>query len=174
MGDNNKYFCYFVEGDNEKKIVNELKGKYLESGVVNKFNILQEKISNYVLRKFSNEKKNISIIVYDYDVFEKNINTEKLKNKLEENIEILSSISEVVIIEQNKNLEDELKRATDVKEIKEILNSKSNKDWKRDMLNTVNLLEKLEKKNFQISKFWINDSQTLKLSNNSYIIKISI
>ena len=25
---NNKYFCYFVEGDNEKKIVNELKGKY--------------------------------------------------------------------------------------------------------------------------------------------------
>lgn len=171
---NNKYFCYFVEGDNEKKIVNELKGKYLESGVVNKFNILQEKISNYVLRKFSNEKKNISIIVYDYDVFEKNINTEKLKNKLEENIEILSSISEVVIIEQNKNLEDELKRATDVKEIKEILKSKSNKDWKRDMLNTINLLEKLEKKNFQISKFWINDSQTLKLSNNSYIIKISI
>ena len=171
MGDNNKYFCYFVEGDNEKKIVNELKGKYLESGVVNKFNILQEKISNYVLRKFSNEKKNISIIVYDYDVFEKNINTEKLKNKLEENIEILSSISEVVIIEQNKNLEDELKRATDVKEI---LNSKSNKDWKRDMLNTVNLLEKLEKKNFQISKFWINDSQTLKLANNSYIIRINI
>ncbi|EUB22005.1 hypothetical protein [Fusobacterium sp. CM22] len=32
---NNKYFCYFVEGDNEKKIVNELKGKYLESGVIN-------------------------------------------------------------------------------------------------------------------------------------------
>ena len=80
-----------------------MKGKYLESGVVNKFNILQEKISNYVLRKFSNEKKNISIIVYDYDVFEKNINTKKLKNKLEKNIEILSSISEVVIIEQNKN-----------------------------------------------------------------------
>ena len=25
---NNKYFCYFVEGDNEKKIVNELKGKF--------------------------------------------------------------------------------------------------------------------------------------------------
>lgn len=174
MGDNNKYFCYFVEGDNEKKIVNELKGKYLESGVVNKFNILQEKISNYVLRKFSNEKKNISIIVYDYDVFEKNINTKKLKNKLEKNIEILSSISEVVIIEQNKNLEDELKRATDVKEIKEILNSKSNKDWKRDMLNTINLLEKLEKKNFQISKFWINNSQILKLANNSYIIRINI
>lgn len=171
MGDNNKYFCYFVEGDNEKKIVNELKGKYLESGVVNKFNILQEKISNYVLRKFSNEKKNISIIVYDYDVFEKNINTEKLKNKLEENIEILSSISEVVIIEQNKNLEDELKRATDVKEI---LNSKSNKDWKRDMLNTINLLEKLEKKNFQINKFWINNSHILKLANNSYIIRINI
>ncbi|KXA25864.1 hypothetical protein ACDQ58_04845 [Fusobacterium animalis] len=174
MGDNNKYFCYFVEGDNEKKIVNELKGKYLESGVVNKFNILQEKISNYVLRKFSNEKKNISIIVYDYDVFEKNINTEKLKNKLEENIKILSSISQIVIIEQNKNLEDELKRATNVKEIREILNSKSNKDWKRDMLNTINLLEKLEKKNFQISKFWINNSQILKLANNSYIIRINI
>ena len=50
---NNKYFCYFVEGDNEKKIVNELKGKYLESGVINKFNILQETISNHILRKFS-------------------------------------------------------------------------------------------------------------------------
>ena len=86
MGDNNKYFCYFVEGDNEKKIVNELKGKYLESGVINKFNILQETISNHILRKFSS------------------------------------------------------------------------KDWKRDMLNTINLLEKLEKKDFQISKFWINNS----------------
>ena len=105
---NNKYFCYFVEGDNE------------------------------------------------------------------ENIKILSSISQIVIIEQNKNLEDELKRATSVKEIREILNSKSNKDWKRDMLNTINLLEKLEKKNFQISKFWINNSQILKLANNSYIIRINI
>jgi hypothetical protein len=61
-----------------------------------------------------------------------------------------------------------------VKEIREILNSKSNKDWKRDMLNTINLLEKLEKKNFQISKFWINNSQILKLANNSYIIRINI
>ena len=90
------------------------------------------------------------------------------------NIKILSSISQIVIIEQNKNLEDELKRATNVKEIREILNSKSNKDWKRDMLNTINLLEKLEKKNFQISKFWINNSQILKLANNSYIIRINI
>lgn len=172
---NNKYFCYFVEGDNEKKIVNELKGKYLESGVINKFNILQETISNHILRKFSRQKKNISIIVYDYDVFEKTgINIEKLEKKLKENIKILSSISQIVIIEQNKNLEDELKRATNVKEIREILNSKSNKDWKRDMLNTINLLEKLEKKNFQISKFWINNSQILKLANNSYIIRINI
>ena len=42
------------------------------------------------------------------------------------------------------------------------------------MLNTINLLEKLEKKNFQISKFWINNSQILKLANNSYIIRINI
>lgn len=102
------------------------------------------------------------------------INIEKLEKKLKENIKILSSISQIVIIEQNKNLEDELKRATNVKEIREILNSKSNKDWKRDMLNTINLLEKLEKKNFQISKFWINNSQILKLANNSYIIRINI
>ena len=172
---NNKYFCYFVEEDNEKKIVNELKGKYLESGVINKFNILQETISNHILRKFSRQKKNISIIVYDYDVLENiGINIEKLEKKLKENIKILSYISQIVIIEQNKNLEDELKRATNVKEIREILNSKSNKDWKRDMLNTINLLEKLEKKNFQISKFWINNSQILKLANNSYIIRINI
>ena len=102
------------------------------------------------------------------------INIEKLEKKLKENIKILSSISQIVIIEQNKNLEDELKRATNVKEIREILNSKSNKDWKRDMLNTIDLLEKLEKKNFQISKFWINNSQILKLANNSYIIRINI
>ena len=43
---NNKYFCYFVEGDNEKKIVNELKGKYLESGVINKFII--QPLKNYL------------------------------------------------------------------------------------------------------------------------------
>ncbi|PGH20480.1 hypothetical protein RN96_09785 [Fusobacterium polymorphum] len=42
------------------------------------------------------------------------------------------------------------------------------------MLNTINLLEKLEKKNFQINKFWINNSHILKLANNSYIIRINI
>ena len=51
------------------------------------------------------------------------INIEKLEKKLKENIKILSSISQIVIIEQNKNLEEELKRATSVKEIREILNS---------------------------------------------------
>jgi len=86
---NNKYFCYFVERNNEKNIVNELKGKYLESGVINKFNMLQEMISNHILRKISRQKKNISIIVYDYDIFEKiGINIEKLEKKLKENIKI--------------------------------------------------------------------------------------
>ena len=49
---NNKYFCYFVEEDNEKKIVNELKGKYLESGVINKFIIQPLKLANnsYIIR----------------------------------------------------------------------------------------------------------------------------
>ena len=42
------------------------------------------------------------------------------------------------------------------------------------MLNTIDLLEKLEKKNFQISKFWINNSQILKLANNSGCIINSV
>ena len=54
---NNKYFCYFVEGDNEKKDSKWVKGKILESGVINKFNILQETISNHILRKFSRQKR---------------------------------------------------------------------------------------------------------------------
>ena len=66
-----------------------MKGKYLESGVINKFNMLQEMISNRILRKISRQKKNISIIVYDYDIFEKiGINIEKLEKKLKENIKI--------------------------------------------------------------------------------------
>ena len=49
---NNKYFCYFVEGDNEKKDSKWVKGKILESGVINKFIIQPLKLANnsYIIR----------------------------------------------------------------------------------------------------------------------------
>lgn len=55
-----------------------------------------------------------------------------------------------------KNLEDELVRAMELKDIKELLNSNSSKDYKRDMLREKdeNLKSKFESHNFDIQKLW--------------------
>ncbi len=45
------------------------------------------------------------------------------------------TVKEVICITQVKNLEDELLRSCDVKQIKELTGSKSNSNYKRDMLN---------------------------------------
>lgn len=55
---------------------------------------------------------------------------------------------------QVDNLEDELIKATRIREIKELLNCRSNKDFKRDFLAEKNLFGKLLEHGFEIRKLW--------------------
>lgn len=69
------------------------------------------------------------VLVFDTDVGDSKI--------LNENIRFLekqSTIKKVLCITQVKNLEDEFKRSCNIKQIKELTGSKSNKDFKTDLI----------------------------------------
>ena len=73
-----------------------------------------------------------------------------------------------------KNIEDELIRAMGLRNIEELLNSKSKKDVKRDMLRERNLKSKFESHHFDIQKLWAMNPATPfdKITNHSKKIKI--
>ena len=64
-------------------------------------------------------------------------------------------ISEVVTIPQVQKIEDELIRSCDIKNITELLNSKSRSEFKSDIIKVSNLARKLQEHGFDIRKFWI-------------------
>ncbi|MGI5090289.1 hypothetical protein ABK01_06020 [Treponema sp. OMZ 305] len=135
---------YLVEGQMEEKAVKILKGKYILSGKVSVLH--QRKISNTLLRLIPRESK--VIIVFDTDAAD-------TEHTLYENLNMLQRENiETVLIPQVNNFEDEIIYATSIKNIKELLNSKSNSDFKSDFLKEKNCLKKLEDKDFDIYKFW--------------------
>lgn len=79
--------------------------------------------------------------------------------RLDKNIEKLkscSAISAVVTIPQVPNLEGELVRSCNIKVITELLNSKSTKEYKSDLIRVSNLDQKLKVHQFDINIFWSN------------------
>lgn len=69
-------------------------------------------------------------------------------------------------ITQVKNYEDELIRSCDIRQIKELTGSKSNKDFKRDVIKDNSFHKKLLKHNFNFQKFWISSDAAYKCINN--------
>lgn len=146
----NATYHYYVEGEDEKSILDALKSelKCIESGKVEKFNVVQNKITAARIRPLKYGV--VVVLVYDTDV---ETNTEILKY----NIDFLrrqSGIREVICIPQVKNLEDELKRSCKIKCIGALTNSKTTTDYKRALISCTNLGARLKKCNFNISKFW--------------------
>ena len=97
-------------------------------------------------------------------------------NILDKNIEVFENndrIKEVILIPQVKNLEDELIYSTKIKKIKDLLESKSDDDFKRDFMKCNNLIKKLEEKEFKISKIWSREAIDIfkKYKNESTKIK---
>ncbi|MGI5067063.1 hypothetical protein [Treponema putidum] len=160
-------YIYLVEGQTEEQAVKMLKEKYILSG---KIRILhQRKINNTLLRIMSPNSK--VIIIFDTDV-------SNTVHTLDLNLNILKQEKiETFLIPQVNNFEDEIVYSTSVKNIKEILNSKSNSDFKSDFLKEKDCLKKLEDKDFDINKFWSRtadkNSPFSKYNNNSKVIKIN-
>lgn len=147
MGRHNRY-QYYVEGGCEKKLIDILKNNHtLLSGKIDILNAAQKNITDLRLRPLSPD----TTVILVFDVDKANVDI------LKKNMEFLSkhsNIKDVWSITQIENFEDEMKRSTDIKEVKDLLGSKSNKDFKRDFIKEKNLLLKMEEHKFSISKLW--------------------
>ncbi|WP_067139494.1 hypothetical protein [Oceanivirga salmonicida] len=83
------------------------------------------------------------------------------------------NVNDIIAITQVKYFEDEIVYSTNINNIKDLLNSKSNKDFKKDFIKCNNVLTKLKDKDFSIIKFWSReDSYFAKYKNRAEEIKI--
>lgn len=147
----NNIYRYYVEGEGDKKIIDVLKKdfKFIQHGKVEVFNVTQEHFSN--MRARGIKSNTIVILVYDTD------RGSEGEPCLKWNIEYLESkknVKKVVCIPQVENLEDELVRACQIKEVKELTRSKTNTNYKSDLLKCNNLPARLEMCKFDFKKFW--------------------
>lgn len=144
-----KFVQYYVEGADEEALLKVLKTEMqiIVPGKVQKLNAVEERISDRRLRTLS--PGTVVVLVFDTDTGNVDI--------LKENIDILkkaSFVSEVVLVPQVSNLEDELIRSCDIRQIEELLNSKSKSDFKGDLIHVSNLRKKLEEHHFNFRIFW--------------------
>ncbi len=140
---------YYVEGDDEKRLINVLKSelKLIRPGKVQKLNVLTQKITDAMIRTY--KSNTLVVLIFDTDTNNANI--------LNENIEKLracTAVSDIITIPQVLNLEDELVRSCNVRNARELLNSSSIKNFKRDFINITNLSDKLVQHKFDINTFW--------------------
>lgn len=145
-----KYVQYYVEGQDEKRLIDELKTNMqcIKTGKVQVFNVIQNQLGNMHLMQL--KQGTLVVLVFDTD--------KPQTAALKANIDFLKScnrVSDVICITQVKNLEDELLRSCNgIRQIKDLLGSKSNKEYKADLIRVHNLAKKLKEKGFDISRFW--------------------
>lgn len=144
-----KIFHYFVEGECEEKLINELKvpkANMVIPGKVEVLNVVRDKISKQRLMVL-NPKTNI-ILVYDIDVENTDI--------LNYNIELLNKydFKNIYHIQSINNFEDELVYATSLKRINDMYHTVSVEEFKTKFVHQNDLLSKLKRINYDNSKMW--------------------
>lgn len=142
-------FQYYVEGDDEKHLINVLKTdlKMIRPGKVQKLNVINQKITDAMMRTYKDGT--VVVLIFDTDTDDVDI--------LNENIAKLNrcnAVSKVVTIPQVLNLEDEIVRSCNVRSALELLNSRTLREFKRDFINISNLDAKLTEHKFDINLFW--------------------
>jgi hypothetical protein len=141
---------YFVEGECEQKLLNAIKTapSLVQPGKVRVFNVIQDVLSKSHLYPI---KEGLVVFVFDSDVPKTNL--------LKQNIDMVKRICpaksvKLVFLVQVMNLEDELLRATNIKKITELTNSKSEKDFKSDFIALKDCRGALVRHEFDIRKMW--------------------
>ena len=118
---------YYVEGECELKLVKTLVAQNLIlPGQTDVLNPIQEQIKSTHLRKLP--AKTTVVLIFDTDKNDMNI--------LKANIQFLKkhpNIKKIVTIPQVTNLEKELSRCTDVHQIRQLLNCKTNSEFKKEI-----------------------------------------
>lgn len=158
---------YFVEGECEKKLINVIKNKYIQSGKVRIKNISQKVIHPSILRTL--ERNAICVMIVDTDVL---YNNEKCFQKILENKRNLEKNGvKYIFVYQDKDLEDEIVKSTNLKKISEMFGTKSVREHKTIFNDYKNLLQKLENIGFDINKIWLYNDDKLP-ENKSKKIKL--
>ena len=151
-------YQYYVEGEDERSLLNTLKLdlRCIESGKIDKFNVIQSRFTTARMRTL--KTGTTVVLVYENIAF--------LKRQ--------KGIKEVICIPQVRNLEDELVRACNIKNIVDLTKSLTKADYKRDLINCSNLSDRLKKCKFDITKIWaeIPKNNFKKYGNDSEKIKI--
>jgi len=149
-----KYVLYYVEGEDEVKLIDVLKSnlRVIKAGKVQKLNVLQQEITTARLRTI--KPATMIVLVFDTDTNNLDILKENLKI-----LESCTSVSEIVTIPQCQNLEEELIRSCNIKNITQLLNSKSRTEFKTDLIRVSNLDKKLNEHQFDITVFWSGKPQ---------------
>lgn len=145
----NRNLLYLVEGDDEKKLVNTLKTDMglICPGKIQKLNVIENDVTDLHLRPIS--KGTVVVLIFDTDTG----NVDRLTRNIKK-LSLCSSVSKVITIPQVPNLEGELVRSCNIKAITELLNSKSRKEFKSDLIRVSNLERKLVEHQFNINLLW--------------------
>ncbi len=140
---------YYVEGKCEETLIRTLKEKpaLIMEGRVKVFNPIEKVLSRSELLKISAG----SVVVFTFD-------TDVPKTDcLNQNIKILQQYVRkvsIVLLPQVLNLEDELKRCTDIRDVTELTKSKSGKDFKHDFCTLTNCRQVLDAHAINIKQLW--------------------
>ena len=160
---------YFVEGKCEAALLAALKEspQKIVSGRVKIFNVIGNLIPRSQLVTI--QAGTTVVFVFDTDV--------PITESLKKNIQLVStycSKSKLVFLPQVMNLEDELVRCTDIRNISELTRSKSTKDFKRDFCVMTNCRDVLDRHQLDILRLWTqNPPEVFRfIPSNSKIIKL--
>jgi hypothetical protein len=159
---------YFVEGKCEERLLNALKEnpQKIQPGRIKIFNVVQERLPKSQL--ITIQAGTTVVLVFDTDV--------SRTDCLKENIKRLSTFCakiKLVFLPQVLNIEDELVRCCEIKNVIELTHSRSNKDFKRDFCALKNVRAVLEKANLNIKSLWTENtpSEFAFVLKNSHEIK---
>lgn len=148
-----KNYYYFVEGQDEEKLLATLKTdmRLIKPGKIQVFNVVEKQMKKAYLLAL--KMHTTVVFVFDTDTGKTDILKQNIKI-----VEACPNVDGVICVVQNKNLEDELKRACEIREIKELTGSRTNSEYKHDLIALKNLAAKLKEKDFQIEKMWAKKS----------------
>ena len=143
------YIQYYVEGECEEKLINTLKSELMvvKTGKVQKLNVIENEIPK--ARLIALRPRTMVVLIFDTDTGNVEILNKNIKKFSE-----CSSVADLILIPQNKNLEDELVRSCNIRNIKELLGSRSTGEFKSDFIRVTNLANKLKSNKFDIDLIW--------------------
>ena len=166
-------YHYYVEGENEKVLVKELskcedeKFNVIRPGKIDVFNVVEREIKS---THMMNLKDNTVVVL----VFDTDTKNRAILDKNTKFLEKHKKVKEVILIPQVYNLEDELIRSCNIKNILQLLGSKSNKEFKGDFNKVNNLNEYLIKAEFAFDKLWRKNTDGIFAGITSGLSKIEI